>query len=40
MHDWHFDGLTNVVNRVMFLGLVPENWDTHTVGVFFQWQLQ
>jgi hypothetical protein len=40
VHDWHFDGLTNVMNRVMLLGLVPENWDTHTVGVFFQWQLQ
>lgn len=40
VHDWHFDGLTNVVNRVMFLGLVPENWDTHTVGILFQWQLQ
>ena len=40
VRDWHFDGLTNVVNRVMLLGLVPENWDTHTVGVFFQWQIQ
>lgn len=40
VQDWHFDGLTNVVNRVMFLGLVPEDWDTHTVGVFFQWQIQ
>lgn len=40
VRDWHFDGLNNVVNRVMFLGLVPEDWDTHTVGAFFQWQIQ
>lgn len=40
VRDWHFDGLTNVENRVMFLGLIPENWDSHTVGVFFQWQIQ
>jgi MtrB/PioB family decaheme-associated outer membrane protein len=37
--DYHYAGLTsrNVIENVMLLGAVPEDWDTFAVGLFYQW---
>ncbi len=37
--DFHYNGLTSVINNNIYLGVRPEDFSAHTVGVFVQYTL-
>jgi hypothetical protein len=37
--DFHYAGLTSVINNNVYLGVVPENFTVQTVGVFVKYTL-
>jgi MtrB/PioB family decaheme-associated outer membrane protein len=37
LSDFHYTGLTNVINRNIYLGAIPQNYTAHVFGMFFQY---
>jgi MtrB/PioB family decaheme-associated outer membrane protein len=36
--DFHYTGMTNVINRNIYLGAIPQNYTAHVIGMFFQFK--
>ena len=37
IEDFHYTGLSNVVENNIFLAAIPESYTAHVFGVFFQY---
>ena len=37
IEDFHYTGLTNVVDNNIYLATIPESYTAHVFGIFFQY---
>lgn len=38
--DWHYDGLSPLIDNHLFLNAIPENYGVHVFGIFVQYRIQ
>lgn len=40
VQDWHYDGLSPLIDSQLFLNAIPENYGVHVFGVFVQYRVR